>query len=544
MEGEGEAPPFWAETTNFRRDRRSSSSSFLLKPCVLLVMGPIIVLLLFFLLTSLSSILGRIFTIFRPTQVKKSWDALNLLLVLVAILCGILSRNSSGSNRTTPPMEKNNSPRAIQQTPKWFDQYMENRRMYDPVESTSGPAVTRLSSSSSYPDLRQESWLSGNSGWRYSDDFDVSRRRRSSDPHHRRRRSYGEERDFSMRTQPFQVNTSSSRREIRSGSPPPPPASSAPPPPPLPPLPSLSEKNVKQKIESVPKKEEEEDDKKVPEINKNPAAPPPPPPLPPPSPLINRRSDQKSSRKIEGKKRSGGAKDLATTLASLYHHRNKKKHKNKTSNNSVESLFPPATSSSSSSHPPPPPPPPPPSVLYQLFSYKKGSKSKRIHSISPPPPPPPPPPPKKLPQPPLIRMAPALPPPRPLFPALLSNFLDGEEISSSGGQSPLNPIPRPPPRPPFRMQELKFPVHGDYVSIKSSLGDSPDSKFRESNDGQESNEEDLGNRSAVFCPSPDVNTKADTFIARLHAGWKLEKLNSLREKEAIPSPSPSPARNF
>lgn len=45
----------------------------------------------------------------------------------------------------------------------------------------------------------------------------------------------------------------------------------------------------------------------------------------------------------------------------------------------------------------------------------------------------------------------------------------------------------------------------------------------------------------VFCPSPDVNVKADTFIARLRDGWRLEKINSLREKEKMgPGPGPGP----
>lgn len=36
---------------------------------------------------------------------------------------------------------------------------------------------------------------------------------------------------------------------------------------------------------------------------------------------------------------------------------------------------------------------------------------------------------------------------------------------------------------------------------------------------------------APFCPSPDVNNKAELFIARLHAGWRLEKLKSIKDKE-------------
>lgn len=32
-------------------------------------------------------------------------------------------------------------------------------------------------------------------------------------------------------------------------------------------------------------------------------------------------------------------------------------------------------------------------------------------------------------------------------------------------------------------------------------------------------------------PSPDVNNKADMFIARFRANLKLEKMNSIREKQ-------------
>ena len=38
---------------------------------------------------------------------------------------------------------------------------------------------------------------------------------------------------------------------------------------------------------------------------------------------------------------------------------------------------------------------------------------------------------------------------------------------------------------------------------------------------------------SVFCLSPDVNIKADCFIARLHDGWRLEKVNSMREKQKM-----------
>ena len=43
----------------------------------------------------------------------------------------------------------------------------------------------------------------------------------------------------------------------------------------------------------------------------------------------------------------------------------------------------------------------------------------------------------------------------------------------------------------------------------------------------------IGVGGSVFCPSPNVNIKADSFIARLHDGWRLEKVNSMREKQKM-----------
>ena len=43
----------------------------------------------------------------------------------------------------------------------------------------------------------------------------------------------------------------------------------------------------------------------------------------------------------------------------------------------------------------------------------------------------------------------------------------------------------------------------------------------------------IGVGGSMFCPILDVNIKADSFIARLHDGWRLEKLNSMREKQKM-----------
>lgn len=127
---------------------------------------------------------------------------------------------------------------------------------------------------------------------------------------------------------------------------------------------------------------------------------------------------------------------------------------------------------------------------------------------------------------------------KPPLPVKVKSFnIVEDEAANSGGDSPLmSRIPPPPPLPPFRMPELKFAVHGDFVRIKSnnsSRSGSPD--FDDEGEDSPTNESSplSGNESParpVFCPSPDVNTKADTFIARFRAGLRLEKINSVNER--------------
>lgn len=88
-------------------------------------------------------------------------------------------------------------------------------------------------------------------------------------------------------------------------------------------------------------------------------------------------------------------------------------------------------------------------------------------------------------------------------------------------------------------------MEGDYVRLKSmnsSRSGSPDpedgsaraSSVNEESRRSETEYDDGGDspvpvpvpETAAFCPSPDVNTKADNFIARFRAGLKMEKVNS------------------
>nr|GEW33759.1 pollen-specific leucine-rich repeat extensin-like protein 1 [Tanacetum cinerariifolium] len=238
---------------------------------------------------------------------------------------------------------------------------------------------------------------------------------------------------------------------------------------------------------------------------------------------------------LNDRKKSGGngAKDSFT---SFYHKKNKL-HRGR----SVDSLGlllrhsePPAVkfqlSSSSSS---------PSLVSHNTFSSKK-EKRKKIVSVTlvstqppPPPPLPPPPPPLPPPRPTVTRVAPFVTD-KPRVPMMISGF-PGIDDSSSGGDSPMKHIPPPPPLPPFKMPDWKFAVEGDFVRLESTLSSrsaSPDG------DEAQSPSSDVDAMTAMmpplFSPSPDVDTEADSFIARFRAGLKLERMSKLG-----PGPSPS-----
>lgn len=65
------------------------------------------------------------------------------------------------------------------------------------------------------------------------------------------------------------------------------------------------------------------------------------------------------------------------------------------------------------------------------------------------------------------------------------------------------------------------------IGLLSSANQSPDVSGR------------VGSVGSGFCPSPDVNVKAATFIARLRDEWRLEKMNSVKEKQKV-GPNPGP----
>ncbi|TKY48292.1 wiskott-Aldrich syndrome protein [Spatholobus suberectus] len=157
-EEEDMSPPFWTENGRRRRLRRLYSlflSSGALLICVL-------VIALAFTLVLIPTLHSFAIDTFKPNSVKKSWASLNLVLILFAILCGFLSRNTNESFSDTPhEYEKPNPP-----TP---------RPWHEESDRTPYKSCNMLRSFNSYPDLRQESpWLAADERWRFYDDTHVN----------------------------------------------------------------------------------------------------------------------------------------------------------------------------------------------------------------------------------------------------------------------------------------------------------------------------------------------------------------------------------
>ncbi|XVF88840.1 hypothetical protein PTKIN_Ptkin19aG0083200 [Pterospermum kingtungense] len=605
MEITGDPPPLWPQQTTSAPRRRSPSP--LLTPPLLIILLPIIALLLLFF--AVPPFLSFTTQIFKPTSVRKSWDSFNIFLVLFAILCGVLARrNDEDDNNNIRNDSSDNKPSEPVITQQWFDQYPESKIYDDPpvkAMSTSATSVRRLKrSSSSYPDLRQETlWVNTEDRFRFYDDFGIYKYRSSStniydndQVHELRIWGSGVVEESEPKVIP--VDTFVLRPSLAS----PPPSKSPPPPPPPPPL--AARNKPRRSYQAVGQKEKViNQNNHVGILNQNesppqqitPPPPPPPPPRRPPSPPVQmgNRIEQRFV-KLERRK-SNATKEIKMVFASL----RKRKRKQKTKDHDQQpppynysTIIPPP-----SPPPPPPPLPPPPSSVFQKYNiFRKGSKSKKIHSVPAPPPPPPTPqppfsvskrsskhntkiPPTPPPAPPTalfspkrlskqksqIITPPSKPPPAPPTPppetsrrrttansgrpplptkANTSSYYD-ENVINSGGQSLLIPIPPVPP-PPFKMRESNV-FHGDFVKIQSSPSSrcsSPDleevdvssskddSETASMMDGDDGSGVGLGGV-PVFCPSPDVNVKAETFIARLKDGWKLEKMNSMKEKQRI-----------
>ncbi|KAE8653439.1 hypothetical protein Csa_006892 [Cucumis sativus] len=201
----------------------------------------------------------------------------------------------------------------------------------------------------------------------------------------------------------------------------------------------------------------------------------------------------------------------------------------------VNSSPAPEKMKSQSPNPPPPPPPPLPVTqrkprrTYQNIQKKEEIPENKAEFTPPPPPPLPP---------------RTVIPPSPVRVRLEEKFGKSvrkktnvkKEIAmalASLREKSLTPtIPPPPPPPPsFKTTtDVKSTVGSDTVGSRSSETSRCGSPDPENVNTSASGGAGVG---SVFCPSPDVNVKAANFIARLRGEWRLEKMNSVREKERL-----------
>ncbi|KAK4396879.1 hypothetical protein Sango_1524500 [Sesamum angolense] len=431
--------------------RRRPQPSPLFSPVALILAIPILTMLVLFFLVP--PFLSHTNQILRPNSVRKSWDSLNIVLVLFAILCGVFARRNdeapaSGDDDAADQRRLEsvsnvssfvNNPR--QSVPGWMD--FPDRKEYNRISS--GGRLRR--SSSSYPDLiRQESlWESGGGNRsRFLDDFEVNFYR--SPPPGNLELRPGRSHEAERREQETLVREIPvDKFEVSSSAPPPPTPPKSPAPPPPPPPPSAATLKRRRSLHSVPRKAEVERHGDEAEIRENrrsvpPPAPPPPPPPPsqpvppppPPAPVPAPAPELQfpvDIRETIHRKKSGTTKEIATAIASLYKGQRKRKKRVKSRdiyNSATQNSSPPSILEPQATRPPPPPPPPPPKVLQNLF--KKSTKSKRVHSVPTTIPPPPPPP----------------PPPNSIF----NNLFKTGSKSKRFQQSSTAPPPPPPPPPP------------------------------------------------------------------------------------------------
>ncbi|KAL2485310.1 hydroxyproline-rich glycoprotein family protein [Abeliophyllum distichum] len=96
MDADGDSPLFWSQsttTTFFLPQRRWRQHSPIFNPVALILAVPIVILvIMFFLVPPFPSHTTQIP---QPVSVKKSWDSLNVLLVLFAIICGVFVKRNN-----------------------------------------------------------------------------------------------------------------------------------------------------------------------------------------------------------------------------------------------------------------------------------------------------------------------------------------------------------------------------------------------------------------------------------------------------------------
>ncbi|KAL3824476.1 hypothetical protein ACJIZ3_020505 [Penstemon smallii] len=586
--------PFWLQSTsNLRhpeRLRRRVSSLLFSSGVVVLLLLVTAVFLLVFVLPSTPSFSPQIF---KPNSVRKSWDSLNVVLVLVAVVFGFFSRiKNENEDRYSEefqasPNKQNEAQKSNPSTPnQWYNystieeqkpHLSTSNQWYEYSEYQTSKLEHKNSilkrNSTSYPDLREFS----SNRWDYGDYqrlYSPVDAGRVSDPGqlHRRHRSLEEVDNLRTIPQTKTVFVDTLVKQFKEDTKTTPPLSQppAPPAPPAAPPPKYEEKLKTRAYDNVPRRRERSSRKLKKDLEpRNPISAPKPPTPPsaephaaveslefqqnPDRPHENDRSSWNMNRDVElrnpittpppppllqpkssksDRKRSGATGSATKDFLNSLYHKKKKMPRQKSVDN-LDSLLHQVQDPLTVHLPPPSSPPQTPSAFQNLFSSKKHKRKRTIKvSVTPPEPPPPPPRPAAREPKSTSQTAPK---------TMKTNSFDKfEENSNSGGESPFNRIPPPPPPPPpafFKNPAWKFVVQGDYVRINSSnssRSESPDLDDVESDVTPSA--ADVGGAtpfqpSPLYCPSPDVNTKAESFINNFRAKLKLEKIHSMSKRE-------------
>uniref|UniRef100_A0A803LDC2 Hydroxyproline-rich glycoprotein family protein n=1 Tax=Chenopodium quinoa TaxID=63459 RepID=A0A803LDC2_CHEQI len=428
---EDDPPPFWIQSNaalrqaDRHRRRHNPASSLFLNTGVLVVI--LLAAAVVFLAIVIPSVLSLARSVFNPSLVKSSWNSLNLILVLFAIVCGFLGRKDDDQTPVSSPMRQESSKSAESSTPRRWYEYQDSRMAHNSFGNADTMRRLRRNSSS-YPDLRQEGqWMMSENRWRSYDDTHLYNHQFSrSESRINRSKSLGvvDEDEFDVKNIEVDTFVGGAKQDIKPSPPTPPPSATA-------------RKNVNVRSKQV--------------VNE----------------------DQHVTKNIEMD---------AQTKRQIY----------------------------STSVPPPAPPPPPARPLQQQYQSLDSARP--------------------LPK---TRTTPSTTR-RTVPPAKTDSFSSIDKDIGNGSESPLIPIPPPPPPPPFKMSAWRFVTQGGYVKIESN-NNSPRSGYSasEDDDSSPSNKQ----TSNVFCPSPDVDTKADDFIARFRAKLTLDKMNSIKRNHGT-GPSP------
>jgi len=469
MEEEEISSPFWLQNSGANRRSLSRSYSLFLSSGTVIIV--LLVIALAFILVIVPTLHSFTSHIFKPNSVKKSWDSLNLLLVLFAIFCGFLSKNNNNesprsyedqnqtfSDMNTQEYEKPNPEPETETAPRFWYEYSEDRTSYN-----------RLRSFNSYPDLRQESlWVAGDERWRFSDDTHVNRYRGLD-------LNLKEEKEEEESIKDIEVNTSlKGKNKKKQG----------------------SETHQSETIEKTKNNTAaERKNKKV---------------------IVTK--DEKMQQSLKGKKkhRHKSVENFQNIINSeppmkkKHRHKSvenfqniinseppmKKQHRHKSVENFQSILnSEPATTVPSSSSPFP-----------DLF-YSKKNKQKKLNSVS--------------------------PSQHHVSAMIMSKTKDEDFSVITGNESPFNSIPPPPPPPPpFKMPAWKFKVQGDFVRIDSISSSSSVDIDEEVVELPTISGEEPGIDLLVYPnPNPGVDNKAGSFIESFRAGLRMEKMNSMKKQE-------------